>query len=71
MRRDPPDSALYCECRTRFRVFRTNLGGEASLLITNLLWVASVTCEPALVLSRAGYTVLLGLEFECQESLTF
>jgi len=33
--RDPPDSGLYCECRTGFRVFRTNLRGEVCLLRTN------------------------------------
>ncbi len=43
---------------------------KGALLKTKLFCVASVTCEPALAFSRAGYTVRLGLEFKCQESLT-
>jgi len=58
VRRDPPDSALYCERRARFRVFRTNPGGDLSLLKTNLFCVASLTCELALALAGTGYTVL-------------
>jgi hypothetical protein len=68
---DPPDLMLCSERCTRFRAFRINPGGEAPLLKTKPLCVASLACEAPLVLPRTSHSVPLGFDFECPQSPTF